>query len=131
MAHHATEKAGVVRTPKPWGYEDLWAITGRYAGKVLHVDRGHQLSLQYHERKEETILLYAGRLILVLEDEGGTVREHWVEPGEAYHIPVGRLHRMIAVEDCEILEVSTPELDDVVRVDDAYGRASVPGRSGS
>jgi mannose-6-phosphate isomerase len=126
MAHAATEKAGIVRTPKPWGYEELWAITARYAGKVLHVNRGHQLSLQYHERKEETILLYAGRLILVLEDDGGTLREHFVEPGEAYHIPVGRLHRMIAVEDCAVLEVSTPELDDVVRVDDAYGRATVP-----
>ena len=68
MAHDLTDKASVVRTPKPWGYEDLWAMTARYAGKVLHVNRGHQLSLQYHERKEETILLYAGRLILLLED---------------------------------------------------------------
>lgn len=126
MAHHVTGKAGIVRTPKPWGYEDLWAITPRYAGKVLHINRGYQLSLQYHERKEETILLYAGRLILLLEDDGGTLREHWVEAGEAYHIPVGRLHRMIAIEDCAVLEVSTPELDDVVRVDDAYGRATVP-----
>jgi mannose-6-phosphate isomerase len=131
MAHDLTDKAGVVRTPKPWGHEDLWAMTTRYAGKVLHVNRGHQLSLQYHERKEETILLYAGRLILLLEDEGGTVREHWVQPGEAHHIPVGRLHRMIAVEDCDILEVSTPELEDVVRVDDAYGRSAVPAGSGS
>jgi mannose-6-phosphate isomerase len=131
MELHMTDRAGVRRTPKPWGYEDLWAITGRYAGKVLHVNRGHQLSLQYHERKEETILLYAGRLILLLEDETGTLREHWLEPGEAYHIPVGRLHRMIAVEECDIVEVSTPELDDVVRVDDAYGRAAAAAESRS
>ena len=131
MEHARTDRSGVGRTPKPWGYEDLWAITGRDAGKVLHVNRGHQLSLQYHERKEETILLYAGRLILLLEDEAGTLREHWLEPGEARHIPVGRLHRMIAVEDCDVLEVSTPELDDVVRVDDAYGRAAVPAESPS
>ncbi|HUF92255.1 MAG TPA: cupin [Candidatus Limnocylindria bacterium] len=131
MEDHMTDRPGVVRTPKPWGYEDLWAITRRYAGKVLHVTRGHQLSLQYHERKEETILLYAGRLILLLEDEAGTLCEHWLEPGEARHIPAGRLHRMIAVEDCDVLEVSTPELDDVVRVDDAYGRAAVPAESRS
>ena len=131
MEHHMTGTGGVARTLKPWGYEDLWAITARYAGKVLHINRGHQLSLQYHERKEETILLYAGRLILLLEDEAGALREHWLEPGEARHIPVGRLHRMIAVEDCDVMEVSTPELDDVVRVDDAYGRTAVPAGSRS
>lgn len=125
MEDDMTGGPGVVRTPKPWGYEDLWAITSRYAGKVLHVNRGHQLSLQYHERKEETILLSAGRLILLLEDDTGTLREHWLKPGEARHIAAGRLHRMIAVEDCDVLEVSTPELDDVVRVDDAYGRAAL------
>ena len=115
------------RTDKPWGHESLFALVdGKYCGKAIHVTEGHALSLQYHERKEETILLYAGRLILLLEDDGGTLREHWVEAGEAYHIPVGRLHRMIAIEDCAVLEVSTPELDDVVRVDDAYGRATVP-----
>jgi mannose-6-phosphate isomerase len=113
MAHHVTDRAGGVRTPKPWVFEHLWAITGRYAGKGIHVDRGHQLSLQ---RKEKTIL---------------PVREHWMEPGETYHIPAGRLHRMSAVEDCDILEASTPDLEHVVRVEDAYGRAAVPAGSGS
>jgi mannose-6-phosphate isomerase len=125
------QRAGTAggRTAKPWGYEELWALTGRYAGKVLHITRGHQLSLQYHEQKDETILLYAGRLILLLEDERGVLREHWLSPGEARHIPVGRRHRMIALEDCDVLEVSTPELDDVVRVEDAYGRAAAATRA--
>lgn len=113
------------KTDKPWGYELLWARTDVYAAKVLHVDKGHRLSLQYHERKDETVLLYAGRMLLVLEDDQGVLREIYVGAGEAYHIPAGRRHRMIALEDCEILEVSTNDLDDIVRVEDAYGRADV------
>jgi mannose-6-phosphate isomerase len=109
---------------KPWGYELLWARTADYAGKVLHIKRGHKLSLQYHERKEETLLLYAGRMLLVLEDDQGILREIRVAAGEAYHIPVGRKHRMIALdEDCEVFEVSTNHLEDVVRIEDSYGRA--------
>ena len=113
---------------KPWGYELLWARTDRYAAKVLHIVAGHRLSLQYHEHKVETLLLYSGRMLLVLEDEHGALREHHVGAGEAYHIPAGRRHRMIALEDCEVFEVSTDELEDVVRIEDAYGRASA-GRS--
>ena len=111
---------------KPWGFELLWARTDTYAAKVLHIAKGHRLSLQYHERKHETILLHAGRMLLTLEDEQGALREIYVGPGEAYHIPAGRQHRMTALEDCEVFEVSTSELDDVVRLDDAYGRVSAP-----
>ena len=112
------------RIEKPWGYELLWARTADYAGKILHIRKGHKLSLQYHRRKEETILLRSGRMLLVLEDDHGILREIYVAAGEAYHIPVARKHRMIALdEDCEVLEVSTSELDDVVRIEDSYGRA--------
>jgi mannose-6-phosphate isomerase len=111
------------KVDKPWGYELLWAQTENYAGKVLHINKGQKLSLQYHRRKEETMLLYSGRMLLVLEDDHGVLRDIHVAPGEAYHIPVGRQHRMIAVEDCDVFEVSTNHLDDVVRIEDAYGRA--------
>jgi mannose-6-phosphate isomerase len=113
----------VKKIEKPWGHELLWAQTADYAAKVLHIEQGHKLSLQYHERKEETILLYTGRMLLVLEDEAGRFQEIPMTAGEAHHIPVGRQHRMIALETCDVFEVSTNHLDDVVRVDDAYGRA--------
>jgi mannose-6-phosphate isomerase-like protein (cupin superfamily) len=114
------------KTDKPWGYELLWARTDGYAAKVLHINKGHKLSLQYHERKEETMLLYSGRMLLVLEDDRGMLRDIYVGAGEAYHIPVGRRHRMIALEDCDVFEVSTNDLDDVVRLEDAYGRVQQP-----
>ena len=110
------------KTDKPWGHELLWAQTADYAGKVLHIEKGHKLSLQYHERKEETILVYSGRMLFVIEDDGGVLREIHLDAGMAHHVPVGRRHRMIALEDCEVVEVSTNHLDDVVRVEDAYGR---------
>lgn len=114
------------KVDKPWGYELLWASTDGYAAKILHIDNGHKLSLQYHERKHETMLLYSGRMLLVLEDDHGVLREIYVSAGEAYHIPAGRQHRMVALEDCEVVEVSTNDLDDVVRIEDAYGRATQP-----
>jgi mannose-6-phosphate isomerase len=116
----------MLKTDKPWGYELLWAHTADYVGKVLHIRKGHKLSLQYHERKEETVMLYSGRMLLVLEDDAGILREIYVAAGESHHIPVGRKHRMVALdEDCEVFEVSTNHLDDVVRVEDSYGRAAV------
>ena len=116
----------VKKVDKPWGYELLWAHTADYAGKILHIRKGQKLSLQYHRQKAETMLLYSGRMLLVLEDEAGVLREYHVSAGEAHHIPVGRKHRMMALdEDCEVLEVSTNHLDDVVRVEDSYGRATV------
>jgi mannose-6-phosphate isomerase len=110
------------RVEKPWGHELWWGFTDRYVGKVLHVRAGHRLSLQYHERKDETIHLWSGELVLVLDDGEG-LREHRMQEGESYHIAPGVKHRMIAVTDCDVLEVSTPEVEDVVRLEDSYGRA--------
>jgi mannose-6-phosphate isomerase len=109
------------RVEKPWGHELIWAQTDRYVGKVLHVNAGQRLSLQYHEKKDETIHLWSGRLILVV-DEGKGLHERELKPGESYHVRPGVKHRMIAITDCDVLEASTPELDDVVRLEDAYGR---------
>ena len=111
------------RVDKPWGHELLWARTPGYAAKILHIKSGHKLSLQYHRQKEETIFLQSGRMILVIEDEGGELREVTLSAGQAHHIAVGRRHRMIALEDCDVFEVSTNHLDDVVRLEDSYGRA--------
>ncbi len=108
---------------KPWGFELLWACTDRYAGKILHIDPGHRLSLQYHNSKDETLFLLNGRMQLELEDEGGFLVQHVVEPGESFRVPAGRRHRIHALEECRVLEASTPELDDVVRIQDEYGRA--------
>ncbi len=112
----------ITRVEKPWGYELWWARTDRYVGKLMHVKAGHQLSLQYHVVKDETSHLQRGELVLLV-DEGGALVERKLAPGESYHIRPGTRHRMIAITDCDVLEVSTPELDDVVRLEDAYGRA--------
>jgi len=112
----------VTRVDKPWGYELHWAKTDRYVGKIIHVDAGHALSLQYHNRKDETILLWAGRLLFEIHEDGKRV-EREMRPGESVHVAPGTVHRMTALEDCDIFEVSTPELDDVVRLEDRYGRA--------
>lgn len=111
-----------VRVEKPWGYELIWAKTPKYVGKILHINKGHMLSLQYHKIKEESILVYSGLLKFLIEDDNGDMIEVVLNPGEAHHVPVGYKHRMIALEDCDVFEVSTPELDDVVRLSDAYGR---------
>jgi mannose-6-phosphate isomerase-like protein (cupin superfamily) len=110
------------RVPKPWGEEIIFAHTERYAGKILRIRRGESLSLQYHERKDETIYLYAGR-IRVTQEKDGRREERTLEPGGALRFPPGTRHRMEAIEDSELFEVSTPELDDVVRLEDRYGRA--------
>lgn len=113
------------RVEKPWGYEIWWARTDRYVGKILHVRKGESLSLQYHRVKEETIRLQSGRLLFETRgaDEAGELRRLELGPGDVFHIKPGTLHRMTGLEDCDILEVSTPELDDVVRLEDRYGRA--------
>lgn len=110
------------RVEKPWGHEIWWAQTAKYVGKLLHIQAGHRLSLQFHERKDETIHVLRGELILAV-DEGDGLREHRLGAGEGYHVVPLTRHRMIAVSDCDILEVSTPEVDDVVRLEDSYGRA--------
>jgi mannose-6-phosphate isomerase len=110
------------RVPKPWGYELIFAHTNRYVGKVLHVNQGESLSLQYHEMKDETLYVVEGELRLTIEHDGDR-RELTLRKGEAFHIPPRLIHRMEAVVDTDVAEVSTPELDDVVRLEDRYGRA--------
>jgi len=114
--------AAVRRVEKPWGHELIWSVTDRYAGKILVIEQGRRLSLQYHEFKQESIYVLSGRLRLSLSDEDGIVREEEIGPGEARHIAVGRVHRFEALERTELLEVSTPELGDVVRLSDDFGR---------
>lgn len=115
-------RAEVVIVPKPWGHEVIWAHTDRYVGKILHINAGHALSCQYHERKDETISLLAGRMIFRV-GRGDDTKEIPLEPGQSYRITPGTVHQMEAVTDCQVLEASTPDLDDVVRLSDRYGRA--------
>lgn len=113
----------ITRVPKPWGYELIWGKTDRYVGKVLHVNAGESLSLQYHEMKDETLFVVRGKVSLELR-KGDETRTVSLEVGQSFHIPPGLIHRIAAVEDCDIVEVSTPELEDVVRLEDRYGRVS-------
>jgi mannose-6-phosphate isomerase-like protein (cupin superfamily) len=109
------------RVEKPWGYELIWAVTDRYAGKILHIEPGHVLSLQYHERKDETIFVLRGEIVFRVQI-GEQLTERRMKEGERYHITPGTVHQMEAVVSSDLLEVSTPELDDVVRLEDRYGR---------
>jgi mannose-6-phosphate isomerase len=111
------------KVDKPWGYELRWAITDRYAGKVLHVNKGEALSLQYHERKDECQYVIRGAVDVELGVEGGELTTRRMKAGDTLHITPGTRHRITAVEDTDIVEISTPELDDVVRLEDRYGRA--------
>lgn len=111
------------RVEKPWGHEIIWGHTDRYVGKILHINAGHQLSLQYHNKKEETIMILTGVMDFVVETKPDVLETIRLHPGESYHIRPLMKHRMIAVETCDVAEVSTPELDDVVRLSDAYGRS--------
>jgi mannose-6-phosphate isomerase len=110
------------RVDKPWGHEMIWAHTDKYVGKLLVIEAGRRLSLQRHEIKDESILVVSGRLRLWLEDDDGEVRTRELGPGEACHVATGRTHRYEAIDRCELMEVSTPELDDVVRLEDDFGR---------
>lgn len=109
------------RVDKPWGYELVWARTDRYVGKILHVRAGHVLSLQYHNRKDETMHVLRGELILRTQP-GPTLEERRFKAGETAHIPPKLIHQIEAVADSDVLEASTPELDDLVRLQDRYGR---------
>jgi mannose-6-phosphate isomerase-like protein (cupin superfamily) len=112
------------RVEKPWGHELIWAKTGRYAGKILFVRAGEGLSLQFHNRKDESWYILEGRAELELGRVGDPVtKKEVVGPGAAFHFEPGTVHRIAALEDTTIVEASTPELDDVVRLEDAYGRA--------
>ena len=111
------------RVDKPWGYELIWALTEGYCGKVLFVKAGESLSLQFHREKDESWLVQSGRAKLELGHAGESVlREEIIAAGAAFHFTPGTVHRVTALEDTTILEVSTPQLDDVVRLEDAYGR---------
>lgn len=110
------------RVDKPWGHELIWAHTPQYVGKILVIEAGKRLSLQKHLVKDESILVAAGRLRLYLEDDDGVVQAQELGPGESRHVATGRIHRYEAIERCELIEVSTPELDDVVRLQDDFGR---------
>ncbi len=108
---------------KPWGHELIWAHTDRYVGKILHIKAGEALSLQYHRVKDETIMLLSGRMQLVYFGEGEEPRSRDLHPREPFHITPQMRHRMIAIEDTDVLEVSTTEIEDVVRLEDRYGRS--------
>ncbi|HEY4178887.1 MAG TPA: hypothetical protein VGM90_18700 [Kofleriaceae bacterium] len=108
---------------KPWGHELIWAKTERYVGKILHIKAGEALSLQYHHVKDETIMLLSGRMEFVYYADGEQPTSRILEPRQPFHITPGLRHRMIAIEDTDVLEVSTPELQDVVRLEDRYGRS--------
>ncbi|GAC1673633.1 MAG: hypothetical protein NVS9B8_16300 [Candidatus Limnocylindrales bacterium] len=110
------------RVDKPWGSELIWALTDRYCGKIITIETGRRLSLQYHERKDEAIYVTTGRLRLHLEDDAGAMTTRELGPGEAARVAIGRRHRYEAIERVELVEVSTPELGDVVRIEDDFGR---------
>ncbi len=129
---HVTQTNGIefmsgkstVRTvQKPWGHETIWAHTSQYVGKVLHIKAGESLSLQYHELKDETIFVLRGEMIYRVGDApGAPLRDVILREGESYRNEPGHVHQMQAVTDCDLLEASTPHLDDVVRLQDRYGR---------
>ena len=110
------------RVDKPWGYELIWARTDRYVGKILHVKAGHVLSLQYHNRKDETMHVLSGELILRTQP-GDTLVARPFKAGESVHSPPTLVHQIEAVVDTDVLEASTAELDDLVRLEDRYGRS--------
>lgn len=114
------------RVEKPWGHESIWAQTSEYVGKVLHINAGESLSLQYHEVKDETIFLYSGRMRFWAGATPETLEEIQLVEGEAFRVLPRTIHRMEAITDCDVLEASTPHLDDVVRIEDRYGR--IPGK---
>ena len=124
MMPDTTPKSGptdVTRVPKPWGHEIIWAHTDRYVGKILHIRAGHALSVQYHERKDETVYLLSGELKYWVKT-GETMTDMHLHVGDAFRITPHTIHYMEAVTDCDVLEASTPELDDVIRLTDRYGR---------
>jgi mannose-6-phosphate isomerase-like protein (cupin superfamily) len=111
------------KVPKPWGHELIFAENERYAGKILHLEPGQCMSLQYHERKDETLFVLAGEVHLLVGEENGALKEIRLKPGDSYRIRPGVRHRMSSEVATDLVEVSSPELDDVVRIEDRYGRA--------
>src|SRR5579872_3180769 len=113
--------AAVTMVPKPWGHEIIWARTDQYVGKILHIKAGHALSVQYHNLKDETIYLLSGEMIYRVQIDG-QMQDVKLKAGESYRNLPGTIHQMEAVTDCDVLEASTAHLDDVVRLQDRYGR---------
>jgi mannose-6-phosphate isomerase-like protein (cupin superfamily) len=109
------------RVAKPWGHELIWARTDRYVGKILHIETGHVLSLQYHNKKDESIYVLTGEIILRIQ-QGETLIEKRMGSGTAFHIKPKVIHQFEALSPTDLLEASTPEIDDVVRLKDRYGR---------
>ena len=110
------------RVEKPWGWETLWAETPHYVGKILHIYAGKRLSLQYHDQKLETQCLLSGQAMLVIGDADEPLQQVDMEPGKGYTIQPFQRHRLIAIPDVDILEVSTPETGTTFRLDDDYAR---------
>jgi mannose-6-phosphate isomerase-like protein (cupin superfamily) len=120
-----TGRVQVATVPKPWGHETIWARSGRYVGKILHINAGHELSVQFHRQKDETIHLLSGEIVYRVQRDPSNqdqLEDVRLQTGESFRITPGTVHQMVAVTDCDVLEVSTPELDDVVRLSDKYGR---------
>lgn len=117
-------QAAVRIVPKPWGHEVIWASTDLYVGKLLHIKAGQALSVQYHLQKDETIHLLRGRMTYRVSDApgDGPMREFEMQQGDSFRNTPGTVHQMEAITDCDVLEASTPHLDDVVRLKDRYGR---------
>ena len=116
-----TGRIEVVHVPKPWGHETIWARTDRYVGKILHINAGHELSVQYHNQKDETIYVLSGELTYRVKEDG-VLKDVQLVAGQAYRNTPNTVHQLEAVTDCDVLEASTPHLDDVVRLSDRYGR---------
>jgi mannose-6-phosphate isomerase len=107
---------------KPWGNELIWAETSRYVSKILHIKKGQSLSLQYHKQKDETVMVLSGKLAFEFYREGESPQVVELGPRQPFHVTPLLRHRMTALEDTDVVEVSTTELDDVVRLQDQYGR---------
>ncbi len=119
----ASGRIPVTRVAKPWGHETIWARSERYVGKILHINAGHELSVQYHNRKDETIYLLSGQIVYRVQSKRDKILDDVeLKVGESFRITPGTIHQMVALTDCDVLEVSTPEIDDVVRLSDKYGR---------
>ena len=121
LARPGSGRVKVVEVPKPWGHETIWAHSDRYTGKILHINAGHELSVQYHNKKDETVHLLSGEIVYRVK-HGELLEDVQLKIGESFRITPGTVHQMVALTDCEILEVSTPEVDDIVRLSDKYGR---------
>jgi mannose-6-phosphate isomerase-like protein (cupin superfamily) len=122
--NHVYEVTPVRRVDKPWGHEEIFAFAeGLFCGKTLHVNAGESLSLQYHERKTETVSIWSGTARFEVGPSVDELETIELEKGQSLFLPAGTVHRLTAVTDVVVLEASTPEIDDVVRIDDRYGRS--------